>query len=132
MKKAISARKAESKTKMPSAEAQLKSFVDKFEPKNQALIRTYRNALRKRLPTANELYGAKLPDPHKLLQGSGSQNRFLRLGSTKELERPEVEALIAAAVVQGKNPLPKSGKGKLMIRSISAKQRPRRGAGKKS
>ena len=37
------------------AERQLKSFIDKFEPKHQALIRSMRKALRKRLPTANEL-----------------------------------------------------------------------------
>src|SRR5512146_200605 len=35
-------------------------------------------------------YGAKLPDPHHLLQGSGKQNRFLRFDSPAVLERPEV------------------------------------------
>ena len=71
-------------------------------------------------------YGATLPDPHKLLSGSGSQNRFLRLESAAILARPAVEALIAAASKQGEEPLPASGKGNLIIRSISAKQRPRR------
>jgi hypothetical protein len=42
---------------LADAEKQLKSFIDKFEPKNQALIRAIRKALRKRLPTANELAG---------------------------------------------------------------------------
>ena len=37
------------------AEEQLKGFIDKFTPQNQALIRAVRKALRKRLPTANEL-----------------------------------------------------------------------------
>ena len=37
------------------AEKQLKSFIERFEPKHQALIRTTRRALRKRLPTAHEL-----------------------------------------------------------------------------
>lgn len=36
-------------------EKQLMTFVDKFEPKNQTLIRAVRKALRKRLPTAHEL-----------------------------------------------------------------------------
>jgi hypothetical protein len=71
-------------------------------------------------------YGASLHDPHKLLLGSGSQNRFVRLESAKVLADPRVDALIAAAVAQGKTPLPESGKGKLIFRSISAKQRPRR------
>ena len=145
------------------AEKQLKSFVDKFEPKNRALIRAVRKAMRKRLPTANELVydnynffvigycsterpsdcivslaaaangvglsfyrGASLPDPHKILLGSGNQNRLIRLGSVEILGRPEVEALIEAAVAQANTPLPASGGGKLIIRSISAKQRPRR------
>jgi hypothetical protein len=72
--------------------------------------------------------GADLPDPHKLLLGSGTQNRFIRLESARNLAAPHVEALIAAAVGHAKTPLPAQGKGKLMIRSISAKQRPRRKA----
>ncbi len=68
--------------------------------------------------------GAKLPDPHKLLQGSGSKNRFVRLPSVEVLDQPEVEALIAAAVALAKPPA--QAKGKLIIRSVSAKQRSRR------
>ena len=76
--------------------------------------------------------GATLPDPHKLLLGSGSLNRFIRLDSAEVLARPEVEALIAAAITQAKAPLPATGKGKLIIRSVSAKQRLRRKATKKA
>jgi len=71
-------------------------------------------------------YGSTLPDPRGILQGSGNQNRFIHLESVRDLARPEVEALIRAAVAHGKAPLPKSGRGTLVIRSISAKQRPRR------
>ena len=70
--------------------------------------------------------GATLPDPHKVLLGNGAQNRFLRLESAATLLRAEVEALIAAAVSQARTPLPASGRGRLIIRSISGKQRPRR------
>jgi Domain of unknown function (DU1801) len=73
-------------------------------------------------------HGATLPDPQKLLLGSGSQNRFIRIESAATLARPEVEELIAAAVAQAKEPLPESGRGKLVIRSISKKQKPRRKA----
>ena len=69
--------------------------------------------------------GARLPDPKKLLNGSGNQTRFLRLESAAVLERPEVKALIKAALAEAK-PMPSTGKGKLVIRSVSAKQRPRR------
>jgi hypothetical protein len=71
-------------------------------------------------------YGSALPDPHKLLLGSGSQNRFIRIESVVTLARPEVEELIAAAIEEGGTPLPARGRGKLVIRSISEKQRPRR------
>jgi hypothetical protein len=36
-------------------EAQLRSFIDRFDPKDQKLMRSVRAALRKRFPTANEL-----------------------------------------------------------------------------
>lgn len=75
-------------------------------------------------------YGAALPDPHKLLLGSGSQNRYIRIESAATLSRKEVEELIAAAIAQAKTPLSASGKSKLIIRSISNKQRPRRKASK--
>ncbi|HEY4978092.1 MAG TPA: DUF1801 domain-containing protein [Candidatus Acidoferrum sp.] len=71
-------------------------------------------------------HGATVPDPHKLLIGGGVQNRFLRFESVATLSRPEVKELISAAIAQSAKPLPASGKGKLIIRSISKKQRPRR------
>ena len=72
--------------------------------------------------------GATLPDPHGILLGSGRQNRFLRLESASVLARPEVEALIAAAVAQARIPFRERGRGQLLIRSVSAKQRSRRKA----
>jgi len=72
------------------------------------------------------IHGARLPDPDKVLLGSGSQTRFVRLDSPQVLERPEVKALVAAAIAQARAPLPAAGRGRLIIRSISARQRPRR------
>jgi hypothetical protein len=71
-------------------------------------------------------WGATLPDPHKLLSGSGNQNRFIRMESPSTLDRPEVQALIQAAVDQSRTPLPSTGGGRLIIRLIAPKQRPRR------
>jgi hypothetical protein len=71
-------------------------------------------------------YGSTLPDPHKILLGSGSQNRFIRLPEVATLSKPEVMALLQAAVAQAQSPLQSTGGGKLIIRSASAKQRPRR------
>src|ERR1700688_2619381 len=56
--------------------------------------------------------GASLADPHGILLGSGSQNRFIRIESVATLARPEVEALIAEAIARGTAPLPASGGGK--------------------
>jgi hypothetical protein len=144
-------------------EKQLKGFIEKFEPRHQALIRAVRKALRKRFPTAYELaydnynffvigyspserpsdsivsiaagangvglcfiHGASLPDPNKVLLGSGNQTRFVRLESVDVLARPEVNTLLSAAVAQAKTPLRATGRSELIIRSVSAKQRPRR------
>ena len=72
------------------------------------------------------IHGARLPDPKRILLGSGNQTRFIRLESANVLARPEVEALVAAAIEQAKTPLPVKGGGQLIIRSVAAKQRPRR------
>ncbi len=71
-------------------------------------------------------WGATLPDPHGILQGGGNQNRFIRVESAATLDRPEVKAVIAAAIAQGKVPLRATGARKLIIRAIAPKQRPRR------
>jgi hypothetical protein len=143
--------------------AQLKAFIDKFDPKHRSLIRAARKLLRRRFPTAYELvydnynffvigyspterpsdaivsltagasgvglcfiHGAKLRDPNKLLRGSGKQTRFIRLPSADVLSEPEVEALLAATVALAKTPPRADGRGELIIRSVSSKQRPRR------
>jgi hypothetical protein len=141
----------------------LAGFIDKYDPAVAKLARSLRAAMRKRLPTANELvydnyqflaigycsterasdcicslvvspkgvalcftYGVKLPDPAKLLYGGGNQVRFARLESAALLSKPALAALIRVAAARGKVPLAKGTKGKLIIKSVSAKQRPRR------
>jgi hypothetical protein len=73
-------------------------------------------------------YGATLPDPQGILLGSGNQNRFVRLDRATTLGTPAVENLIRAAIAKAKTPLPATGKGPIIIKSVSAKQRPRRPA----
>ena len=72
------------------------------------------------------IHGATLADPEKLLQGAGKQNRFIRLPSAATLSEPGVSRLIDAAIGQSAVPLPATGRGRLVIRSISGAQRPRR------
>lgn len=72
------------------------------------------------------IHGATLRDPKKILLGSGNQTRFIRLETAAVLARPEVEALVAEAIAQARTRLRPAGRGKLIIRSVSAKQRPRK------
>jgi hypothetical protein len=148
-----------------AAEAQIATFIEKFEPGAAKLIRHCRRELRKLLPSANELVwdnynffvigycasekpsscivslaaaangvglsfynGASLEDPEHLLQGEGKQNRFVRLPTAATLHEPGVATLIQAAIAQAKVPLAAKGGGGVFIRSVSAKQRPRRKA----
>ena len=70
--------------------------------------------------------GNEVADPEGLLLGSGNQNRFIRLTDGADIAEAGVDALIERAVALGP-PLPPPGSGgKLIIRSVSAKQRPRR------
>jgi hypothetical protein len=82
-------------------------------------------ALYPRYVTLFFVRGVDLPDPDGLLEGSGSQVRGVRLQPISRLETPEVGTLIDAAVARA-SPLPPAGEGPLIIKSISAKQRPRR------
>ena len=70
------------------------------------------------------LYGATLPDPHKLLAGTGNRVRHIKLKSAHELDAPEVQDLISMAIDRSEKPI--TGPRKLIIKSVSAKQRPRR------
>ncbi len=72
------------------------------------------------------LQGAVLPDPKGILRGSGNVVRNVRLESAATLDRPEVRALMKAALERAKTPLDPGSKHQLIIRSVSAKQRPRR------
>jgi hypothetical protein len=69
------------------------------------------------------IHGASLPDPGKVLLGSGKQTRFVRLSSADVLQQPAVQRLLTIAADRAKTSLPASGRGRLIIRSVSAKQR---------
>jgi hypothetical protein len=72
------------------------------------------------------IHGASLPDPQRILLGSGKQTRFIRLPTIAPLRSPAVSALLQAAVARAARPLPAKSDGYTVIKSISAKQRPRR------
>jgi hypothetical protein len=70
--------------------------------------------------------GKELPDPAKLLQGSGSQTRWIALEGASTVARPEVARLIDEALARNRVPFAQAGRGSVIIRSTSAKQRRRR------
>ncbi len=107
------------------SERRLKGFVDKFDPRHQKLIRAVRKVAGSNGIGLCFIRGESLFDPKIILLGSGKQTRFIRLESASVLARPGIEALLAAAIAQAKTPLRKTGRGMLIIRSVSAKQRPR-------
>lgn len=69
--------------------------------------------------------GATLPDPHKLLLGKAGA-RYLVPSSVKDLLRPEVEALFAAAEKNAKVPLAAVGRGEVIVKESKATKRPQR------
>ena len=71
-----------------------------------------------------------VPDPEGLLKGSGNVARHVVLGSPNDLEIPAIVAMMEAAVELAKAPFADKGTGRLVIKSVSAKQRPRRPAAK--
>ena len=70
------------------------------------------------------LFGTKLKDPKKLLRGGGNQVRSVRLASPEDLDTAPIRALISQALAQGS--FSDAAKLATVIRSVSAKQRPRR------
>src|SRR5262249_55303447 len=72
--------------------------------------------------------GVDLPDPEKLLKGSGKVNRHIVLKDATDLEKPAIKALMKHALERSAEPLEKTSSGRIVIKSISAKQRPRRPA----
>jgi hypothetical protein len=73
------------------------------------------------------LKGANLPDRAKLLKGSGSTVRNVRLIPPLDLGHVEIQRLIDAAVAAARPRFP-GGKvaPRTLIKSVSAKQRPRK------
>lgn len=145
-----------------SAEAELRTLIDKYVPTHLRLIAAMRKLLRKRLPTAFEVVyeyqnlgavvisfspseqgyegvlgiradakgvklffgrGKELPDPEKLLQGSGGQVRSIDVEGASTLARPAVARLIDEAVARNKVPFAKDSRGPVVIRSAAAKKR---------
>ena len=148
-----------------SAEAELRTLIDKYAPEHLRLVSAMRRWLQRRLPTAHELVyeydnlgavvisfspnehgyegvlairasadgvklyfncGKGLPDSQKLLRGAGNQTRWIHLEGASTIARPAVACLIDEAIACNRVPFARTGRGPVVIRSVSAKQRRRR------
>ena len=67
--------------------------------------------------------GKGLPDPEKLLRGSGNQTRWIALEDAATLRRPAVASLIDEALARSTVPFAPAGRGPVVIRSGAAKER---------
>jgi len=148
-----------------SAEAQLASFLAKFDPGVAAVARATLRRVRALVPGAVALvydaysalsvafswserlsdgfvhvavyprhvnlgfmHGVDLADPKRLLHGSGSRIRHIRITDRGVLDDAEVERLVrdAAARAAAACSAPPCRSGKLVIQRIYERQRPRR------
>lgn len=96
-----------------------------FGPTERASEAVFSIALYPRWVSLFFLNGAGLPDPHKLLKGSGKKVRHIVLKDAADLDSPPVQDLMAHALERADTPLDGDG-GRIVIKAVSAKQRPRR------
>ena len=73
------------------------------------------------------MHGPSLPDPKRLLRGSGTMVRHIVLDDgAATLDRPAVRALLKAALRLAERPIDPEAEARIVIKSVSKTQRPRR------
>jgi hypothetical protein len=106
------------------------ALVIGFGPTERAGDALFSIALYPRWVTLFFLRGATLPDPEHVMRGSGKLVRQVRLASPADLDRPALRGLMEAELARCE--IPFGAKRRLMIKSISPAQRPRRPASTRS
>jgi hypothetical protein len=97
-----------------------------FSPSERSSDAIFSIALWPRWVSLFFLQGAGLPDPNRLLRGSGKVARHIVLESADDLDNPAVQELIASALACARKPLADAGPSRIVIKSVSTRQRPRR------
>jgi len=72
------------------------------------------------------LNGVVLDDPNRLLKGSGNRVRHVVLKSASQLDEPAILALLREALERAGTPIDPKGRGRIVVKSVSKRQRPRR------
>jgi hypothetical protein len=70
--------------------------------------------------------GPDLPDPGRILRGTGKGVRYVALESPEDLDRDDVHALIEASLQFARTSMDHAEGPEVVIQSVSTKQRPRR------
>jgi hypothetical protein len=119
------------RTRLPTAHEMIYEYRDAFVISYSPNERGYDGVLAIRAGADGvSLYfnrGKELPDPMKVLQGSGSLVRSIDVERATTLARPEVARLIDEAIARNRVPFAPAGRGSVVIRSTSAKKRRRPG-----
>jgi len=102
------------------------ALVCGFGPTERASEAVFSIAIYPKWVTLFFLQGAELPDPEGLLEGSAKVVRSIRLVDGKTLDRADVKAMMGLALKMAEVQMDPKAEYKLVIKSVSAKQRPRR------
>jgi hypothetical protein len=97
-----------------------------FGPSERASETVFSIVLYPRWVSLFLLKGAALPDPHKRLKGTGSVVRHVVLTDIAVLDDPQIRELMQQALACSGASLQTGKRGAIVIKSISARQRPRR------
>ena len=102
------------------------ALVIGFGPTERATEAIFSIALYPKWVSLFFLQAKGLPDPDGILKGSGSVAKHVVLTSADVLHYPAVRALMQEAEARAKVAFDPGGEHRLIIKSVSAKQRPRR------
>jgi hypothetical protein len=100
-----------------------------FGPSDRASDAVFSIAVFPRWVSLFLFQGVELPDPDRLLKGTGNRIRHIVLRDARDLDRPAIRALMKEALAIADPPIRTRGKGLLIIKSVSPRQRPRRPRG---
>jgi hypothetical protein len=104
------------------------ALVVGFGPSERASEAIVSIALYPRWVTLFFLQGARLDDPARLLKGAGTRVRHVVLSDVAILDQPAVRGLIRQALATAPRPIDARARRRMVIRAVSARQRPRRPA----
>lgn len=102
------------------------ALVIGFGPSDRASEAVFSLAIYPKWVNLFFLQGARLKDPKKLLQGKGNVVRHILLADASLIDDPGVRDLMSRALAQAPKPIDPGAPRRMVIKSISAKQRPRR------